>query len=197
MADGINNPYSQTGPGSRATRSMDILRKTQPFESMLAVNTAGYLDVDVDADALRHSMDDTGRTRSSSSREWKVPLHNDVGGKGSVAHGLAVATFVASAEVGGVQVASAQRASCPNDHSIPTTHLTQPERQGAPHTRSDHPTKHSTASVLPKSLDINVVRSSVGVTSTAGRLQSRPGQGVGYSSIVVSIFILQCFASRF
>lgn len=174
---------------------MDILRKTQPFESTLAVNTASYLDVGVDVDALRHSMDDTGI--SSSSREWKVPLHNDVGGKGSVAHGLAVATFVASAEVGGVQAASAQRASCPNDHSIPTTHVTQPERQGAPHTRSDHPTKHSTASVLPRSTDINAVRSGVGVTSTTERLQSKPGQGVGYSSIVVSIFILQCFASRF
>lgn len=187
MADGVNNPYTQSGPGSRATRSMDILRKTQPFESMLAVNTAGYLDVDVDADAMRHSMDDIGR--SSSSREWKSPLHNDVGGKRIVAHGLAVATLVASAEVG-VQVAPAQRASFSNDHSTRTTDVTQPDRQGAPRTRFDHPYKHSTPSVLPTSTSMSAVWSDIGLTSTAGRLQSRPGQGVGYSSIEVSIFIL-------
>lgn len=188
MADGVNNPYSQSGPGSRATRSMDILRKSQPFESMLAVNTASYLDVDVDADAMRHSMDDTGR--SSSSREWKSPLHSDVGGIGSVAHGLAVATLVASAEVG-VQVVPAQRASFSNDHSTPTTDVTQPDRQGAARTRFDPPNKHSTTSVLPKSTSISAVRSGIGSTSTSGRLQSGPGQCVGYSTnIEVSIFIL-------
>ena len=140
-AEGVtNNPYILSGPGSRATRSMDILRKPQPFGSMLAVNTAAYLDVDGEADAVRHSMDESGR--SSSSREWKASLSNDVNSKGSVAQGLAVAALVAGAEVG-VQAAPVRCAPLPIGCSPHSGSGTLLERPGAARASSDHTNKHS------------------------------------------------------